>query len=73
MCSYPLPSLLLTHQKVKCVVQFKGREMQHRELGQALILRLFESLGGIATMDGQPKMEGRSITVLISPKKENKT
>lgn len=58
--------------RVKCVVQFKGREMQHKELGQALLTRLFEPLVDIATMDGTPKMEGRSITVLISPKKTNK-
>lgn len=58
--------------RVKCVVQFKGREMQHSEIGKDLLLRLFEPLNEFAVMDGTPKLEGRSMIVIISPKKVNK-
>lgn len=55
--------------KVKVVVQFKGREMQHTQNGRELLLKLFQPLQDIATMDGDPKLEGRSMLMMLSPKK----
>lgn len=55
--------------QVKVVVQFKGREMQHKELGHELLMKLFQPLVDVAAMEGTPKIEGRSMTMLVGPKR----
>ena len=56
--------------KVKVEVRFRGREMAHAELGQRIVTRLLEDLQDEAMLDGDPKMEGRSLTLMLSPKKK---
>ncbi len=51
--------------KVLLRVKFKGREMAHTDLGFKLIESIKERLGGKAIVDREPKMEGRSITVIM--------
>lgn len=51
------------------MVQFKGREMQHKDLGQELLLKLFQPLVDVASMESAPKIEGRSMSMLVAPKK----
>src|SRR5438309_3808295 len=55
--------------RVKAVVQFRGREIAHVDLGKKLLLRFAEDLTGVGTIEGQPRMEGRNAHVLISPVK----
>ena len=55
--------------RVKAVVQFRGREIAHTDLGKKLLLRFAEDLSGVGTIEGQPKLEGRNAHVLISPVK----
>lgn len=55
--------------RVKVVVQFKGREMQHQNLGQTLLMKMYEPLKDIAVLDNPPKMEGRAMSILLGPKK----
>jgi translation initiation factor IF-3 len=55
--------------RVKAVVQFRGREIAHVDLGKKLLLRFAEDLNGIGTIEGQPRLEGRNAHVLISPVK----
>lgn len=55
--------------KVKVVVQFKGREMQHKELGRDLLQKIFTPIEDIAAMESTPKVEGRAMTMLLGPKK----
>jgi translation initiation factor IF-3 len=55
--------------RVKAVVQFRGREIAHTDLGKKLLLRFAGDLAGIGTIEGQPKLEGRNAHVLISPVK----
>jgi translation initiation factor IF-3 len=55
--------------KVKAVVQFRGREIAHVDLGKKLLMRLVEDLAGIGQLEGQPRLEGRFAHVLISPVK----
>lgn len=55
--------------RVKAVVQFRGREIAHVDLGKKLLLRFAEDLNGIGQIEGQPKLEGRNAHVLISPVK----
>ena len=55
--------------RVKAVVQFRGREIAHTDLGRKLLLRFVEDLAGVGTVEGQPRMEGKATHVIISPVK----
>src|ERR1039457_2991291 len=55
--------------RVKAVVQFRGREIAHVDLGKKLLLRFAQDLTGVGTIEGQPRLEGRNAHVLISPVK----
>jgi translation initiation factor IF-3 len=53
--------------KVKLTLMFRGREMQHPELGFGVMKRVSEDLVQMAHLDAQPKMAGRSITAMLTP------
>src|SRR5262249_15419693 len=55
--------------RVKAVVQFRGREIAHVDLGKKLLLRFAEDLAQHGQVEGQPRLEGRNAHVLISPVK----
>lgn len=55
--------------RVKAVVQFRGREIAHVDLGKKLLLRFAEDLQTVGQVEGQPKLEGRNAHVIISPVK----
>jgi translation initiation factor IF-3 len=55
--------------RVKAVVQFRGREIAHTDLGRKLLLRFAEDLTAYGAVDGMPRMEGRNAHILISPVK----
>lgn len=51
------------------MVQFKGRELQYKDLGKDLLLKLYQPLEETAVMESPPKIEGRAIAMMIGPKK----
>ena len=55
--------------RVKAVVQFRGREIAHADLGKKLLIRFAGDLSAHGTVEGQPRMEGRNAHILISPSK----
>ena len=55
--------------RVKAVVQFRGREIAHVDLGKNLLLRFAQDLNGVGTIEGQPKLEGRNAHIILSPVK----
>jgi translation initiation factor IF-3 len=55
--------------RVKAVVQFRGREIAHQDLGQKLLLRFSQDLAQYGTIEGSPRLEGRNAHILISPVK----
>jgi translation initiation factor IF-3 len=55
--------------RVKAVVQFRGREIAHVDLGKKLLLRFAEDLKEIGAVEGQPKLEGRNAHIIMSPVK----
>src|SRR5215469_11929561 len=55
--------------RVKAVVQFRGREIAHTDLGKKLLQRFAEDLTSYGAVDGMPRMEGRNAHILISPVK----
>jgi len=58
--------------RVKAVVQFRGREIAHTDLGRKLLLRFAGDLTQYGTIESQPRLEGRNAHVLISPVKVEK-
>ncbi len=53
--------------KVKMQLQFRGREMSHKELGDRLMQRLREDLVTMGQVEMEPKLMGKSISMTISP------
>lgn len=54
--------------RVKVVVQFRGREQQHMDLGHDLMQKLIEDCGSSVVTDGRPKREGNRLTLVLNPK-----
>ncbi|MCC7176543.1 MAG: translation initiation factor IF-3 [Bryobacterales bacterium] len=55
--------------RVKAMVQFRGREIAHVDLGKKLLLRFVDDLAAYGAVEGQPRLEGRFAHVMISPVK----
>ncbi|MDA8161704.1 MAG: translation initiation factor IF-3 [Desulfobacteraceae bacterium] len=56
--------------KVKVTVRFRGREIVHKSIGLEILNRLSEELSDVAVSDGTPSMEGATLHIILSPKRE---
>lgn len=56
--------------KVKCYVQFKGRAIMFKDRGELLLLKFAERLAEVGSLESMPKMEGRRMITIFSPKKK---
>ena len=54
--------------KAKLVIQFRGREIVHPEVGQQVLKRVVEALNDVAQVEQAPMMEGRRMLMIIGPK-----
>ena len=54
--------------KVKVTMRFRGREMVHQEIGMNVLMRVRADLEEIAKIEQFPKMEGRQMTMVMSPR-----
>lgn len=54
--------------KVKCTVRFRGREITHANIGQKVLERVAKEVEEISAMERRPKLEGRSMIMILSPK-----
>lgn len=54
--------------RVKVSVRFRGREMAHTEIGEVLLRDYADKCAEIAVLDKAPKLEGRSMSIFLSPK-----
>ena len=54
--------------KVKLTLRFRGREMAHNQLGMAVLQRVAEDTADKAKVEQHPRMEGRQMLMVISPK-----
>jgi len=54
--------------KVKVTMRFRGRELAHQELGMDVLMRVKDDLEEIAKIEQVPRMEGRQMTMVVSPK-----
>lgn len=55
-------------QRVKLSVSFRGREITHPELGRALLDRIIQEVQDKAQPESLPRMEGRNMSVLLTPR-----
>ena len=53
--------------KVKVTIMFRGREMNHTELGLNLLNRVAEETGDIASVESHPRLDGRNMTMVLAP------
>jgi translation initiation factor IF-3 len=54
--------------KVKVTMRFRGRELAHQDLGMNVLMRVRDDLDKIAKIEQMPRMEGRQMTMVMSPK-----
>ena len=58
---------IIKGDKVKFTVKFKGREMQHIDLGRDLMKRIIEDTKDVGKVETHPKFEGRQMIMIIQP------
>ena len=58
--------------KVKVTIMFRGREVQHPELGERLLRRLATDLDELGRIESQPNLDGRNMVMVMAPKKESR-
>lgn len=56
--------------KVKASIRFKGRAITHKEIGQRVLDRFSEACAEVSTIESKPKMEGRSMFLVLAPKND---
>lgn len=59
---------LFDGDRVKVSVRFRGREMAHTEIGEVLLRDYADKCAEIAVLDKAPKLEGRNMSIFLSPK-----
>ena len=57
--------------KVKFTMRFRGREMAHQNLGLNVLKRIQDDLGDSIRIDAEPKLEGRQMMMVVSPKPQS--
>lgn len=56
--------------KVKVTIMFRGREMQHPELGRRILDRVAEQVAEVGKVEVMPKQDGRNMTMVLGPDKK---
>ncbi len=54
--------------KVKITLRFRGRELSHQQLGMNLLKRVQDDVAEVAKIESYPRMEGRQMLMVLSPK-----
>ena len=54
--------------RVKVTVRFRGREMAHTDIGRDLLLKFAQQCSEVATLDKDPKLDGRHMSIFLSSK-----
>lgn len=56
--------------KVKVSIRFRGRQMAHQEIGAEMLTKFAEALAEVGTVDKKPILEGRNLTMFMTPIKK---
>lgn len=65
-----IQEFLSAGNKVKVTVRFRGRELAYKDLGRQVLRRVLDMLGDTFNLDKEPSMEGRFMSLIISPQKK---
>ena len=60
---------LIKGHKIKVSIKFKGRQMSHPEIGKEVMLRFAKELESCSTIESQPRLDGRTMIMILAPKK----
>jgi len=52
---------------VKASIRFRGRAITHKEIGQQVLTRFAEECKDVATVESRPRMDGRSMFLVLAP------
>lgn len=63
---------LVKGEKVRVSIRFKGRAITHKDIGREVLNRMAAETADVATVEQRPKMDGRSMFLMLSPIAENK-
>ena len=63
-----IKGFLAEGNKTKVTVMFRGREMANQEMGRAMMASVIEQLADSGTIEYAPRMEGRSLIMIVAPK-----
>jgi translation initiation factor IF-3 len=66
-----LTKFLQEGDKAKVTLRFRGREMAHQEIGMRQLERVKADLDEVGVVEQFPKMEGRQLIMVLSPKKKH--
>ena len=59
--------------KVKVTIRFRGRELAHTDIGHRILMNMLDTLGDACFLDRHPVMEGRFMTMIVSPGTKNRS
>lgn len=65
-----IKNFLSKGDKVKITIRFKGRQMAHTYLGEEVLNKFQEDLVDFAAIEKRPTMDGRSMSMIVAPKKK---
>lgn len=68
-----IKEILADSNRVKIVIKFVGRQITHVEFGHDLVKRIIADLEGAAQPDGEPKLQGKQLFLILNPSKKAKT
>lgn len=58
--------------KVKASIRFRGRAITHKQIGQDVLMRFADEAKDVADIEQRPKMDGRSMFLMLAPKNDSK-
>jgi len=68
--THKVHGFLAEGHKVKITIMFRGREMQHPELGRRILDRVAETVAEVGRVEVMPKQDGRNMTMVLGPDKK---
>ena len=68
-----MDKFLQEHNKVRVTVVFRGRENQHKELGEGILDRISEALSATGSREGKPQLLGNRMSITIAPQTGSKS
>jgi len=62
-----IEEFLKEHNKVRVTVVFRGRENQHRNLGEEILMAIKDNLSSVGIVEGRPSMMGNRMSIMLAP------